>query len=60
MDSEKNSEPTKPNFDISVIEYNLSLTPEERIENHEAARELMLDLREAGKKHYEAQSQSPT
>jgi len=45
-------------FDISILEFNLSLTPEERIENHEAARELMQDLREAGQRHYEAQSQS--
>lgn len=47
-------------FDVSVIQYNLSLSIEDRIENHEAARELMHDLREAGQKYYEAQSQSPS
>lgn len=44
-------------FDMSVIDYNLSLSIEARIENHEAARELMLDLREAGQKYYETKSQ---
>ena len=44
----------------SAIISNLRMTPEQRIEAHENARELMLDLIEAGKMHYAAQSQSAT
>ena len=48
------------NIDFTVIEFNLSLSFEERIENHEAARNLMLDLRDAGKRFYETQSEAPS
>ncbi len=33
----------------SAILYNLRLTPDQRVEAHENARQLMLDLMEAGK-----------
>ena len=43
----------------SAILYNLRLTPEQRIEAHENARQLMLDLLEAGRvARHESQSQS--
>ena len=41
----------------SAIISNLQMTPEQRIEAHENARQLMLDLMEAGKAYYAAQSQ---
>jgi hypothetical protein len=42
----------------SAILYNLRLTPEQRIDAHENARQLMLDLMEAGKAYRATQSQS--
>ncbi len=42
----------------SAIISNLELTPEERIEAHENARQLMADLQEAGKALRAAESQS--
>ncbi len=57
-------ENTTPLFDVTLLEFNLALTPEQRIDAHEMARELMLDLRHAGQEFYkkqdEAQSQSST
>lgn len=51
-------------LDLTLIEFNLALTPEQRIDAHEKARELMQDLRNAGQEFYkkqdEAQSQSST
>jgi hypothetical protein len=34
--------------ELSMIEHNLSLTPEERLHNHERALQMMLELRRAG------------
>ncbi len=43
----------------SAILLNLRMTPEQRIEAHENARQLMLDLMEAGRvARHESQSQS--
>ena len=42
----------------AAILSNLEMTPEERIEAHEGARQLMVDLREAGKALRAAESQS--
>jgi hypothetical protein len=41
----------------SAIASNLEMTPEERIEAHENARQLMMDLREAGEVLRAAESQ---
>jgi hypothetical protein len=43
----------------SAIALNLEMTPEERIEAHENARQLMADLQEAGKALRESESQNP-
>ncbi|MEK7691133.1 MAG: hypothetical protein AAB425_08945 [Bdellovibrionota bacterium] len=43
----------------SALETNLELTPEQRIEAHENARHLMLDLQAAGKAHRATEPQSP-
>ncbi len=40
---------SQQDVDLSVIEFNLSLTLEQRLENHEAALALMLDLQDVGK-----------
>ena len=45
--SEANSE-----VDSSALEYNLSLSTEDRIRNHERARKLMLELKKAGEAVY--------
>ncbi|MDR3606375.1 MAG: hypothetical protein P4M08_03230 [Oligoflexia bacterium] len=44
----------------SAIASNLEMTPEERIEAHENARQLMVDLQEAGGALRAAESQSST
>lgn len=41
----------------AAIASNLELTPEERIDAHEHARELMLDLQAAGRRLHAAESQ---
>lgn len=38
-------------FDLSLVDSNLRLTYEERVERHEAARLLMEDLRRAGREN---------
>ena len=38
-------------IDVSLIEENLRLTPEERLERHQHALDMILEMREAGKKH---------
>lgn len=40
-------------FDMDLLDSNLALTPEERALRHDSALELMLALREAGRKHRE-------
>ena len=47
-------------IDISLIEHNLTLSYEERIEAHEAALQLVSDLKKAGQQYYAQQSQSST
>lgn len=44
-------EPTQmnPEFDVSLIEYNLTLTPEKRLENHDQALSLFHELLKARK-----------
>jgi hypothetical protein len=39
-------------FDVSLIEYNLSLTYEERLENHQRAFELLQEILKARKELY--------
>jgi hypothetical protein len=46
------AEAEKAGFDLSLIDYNLSLTPEERVLQHAAALEFALALRAAGEKFY--------
>lgn len=43
--------------DVRAIQYRLSLTPEERIEAHEKALSLMLELQAAGEKYFETANQ---
>ena len=46
-------QPTDENgVDLSLIEYNLSLTPAERVEQHYQARLFVEKLREAGRRLY--------
>jgi hypothetical protein len=46
-------------LDSSILELNLQLSFEERIDAHENARQLMVDLSEAGRKWY-GKSQIPS
>lgn len=43
-------------IDISLIEHALSLSYEARVDAHESARNLMEDLRQAGREFYERRS----
>lgn len=45
-----------PKIDVSLVEHTLTMSPEERVDSHEAARQLVKDLQNAGKAHYEGQS----
>lgn len=54
----KKQDQNPPNIDVSLVEHALKLTYEERLEAHEATRQLMKDLQEAGQEFYERQSQS--
>lgn len=54
MSTTENNKTTKPSetnseFDISLLEYNLSLSPEKRLENHDQALALYMELLEARK-----------
>jgi hypothetical protein len=46
-------------IDVSQLEYNLSLTPSDRLRQHESALELMRVLREAGVQYYGFDPRSP-
>ena len=48
-----------PQIDISLVEHCLNLSHEERIEAHEAARQLVKDLQKAGQDYYARQSETP-
>ena len=56
MTNEKNKKTTKQNeensIDPSLIEYNLSLTYEERLINHQRALDTLNELKKAGEKIY--------
>ena len=52
------SEGTDPQIDISLVEHCLSLSYEERLEAHEAARQLVKDLQKAGQDYYARQSKT--
>lgn len=55
------SEQSKETIDVSLIEYNLSLTPEERLLNHQRALETINELIKARKQIYgESESSSET
>lgn len=45
-------------IDESLIEHMLTLSYEERIDAHEAARQLVQDLQQAGQEYYARQSQN--
>ncbi|MCX6127323.1 MAG: hypothetical protein NTV34_21590 [Proteobacteria bacterium] len=45
-----------PSIDTSLIEHMLTLSYEERINAHEAARQLVNDLKQAGQDYYARQS----
>ncbi len=47
-------------IDVSLVAHLLSLSPEQRIDAHELARDLVNDLRQAGKDYYARQSQGST
>jgi len=51
-------EEPKPSIDTSLMEHMLSLSHEERIEAHEAARQLVNDLHQAGREYYARQSKN--
>lgn len=42
-------------IDTSLVDHLLTLSPEERLDAHEAARELIRDLQQAGKDYYATQ-----
>ena len=50
----------RDHVDGSLVRHLLSLSPEQRIESHEAARILARDLAKAGKEHYARRSKSST
>jgi len=43
---------TEAGFDLSLVDCNLILSPEERLLRHDAALELAQELRKAGESHY--------
>lgn len=47
-------------IDVSLLDSNLALTPEERALRHESALELALALRAAGLAHAKSQTLNPT
>jgi hypothetical protein len=47
-------------IDVSLVAHLLSLSPEQRIDAHELARDLVNDLMQAGKDYYARQSQGST
>jgi hypothetical protein len=47
-------------IDVTLIDHNLRLSHEERIEAHESARQLVEDLQEAGREYRAQQSQTAT
>jgi hypothetical protein len=47
-------------IDLSLIEENLRLTPEQRVLQHEAALELVLQMEAAGRRLRNADSSTPT
>ena len=49
---------TTGEIDVSLIEHTLCLSHEERIEAHEAARQLVNDLQEAGREYRAKQPQT--
>lgn len=46
-------------IDKSLIEHMLTLSYEERIDAHEASRQLVQDLQQAGQEYYARQSKDP-
>jgi len=48
--AEPTSQSQPPEIDLSQLEYNLKLTPEERLIEHQRALELVLSLEAAGRK----------
>ncbi len=53
-------EARRAGFDLSLLDSNLALTPQERALRHESALELMLSLREAGRTHAKSAPSSGT
>ncbi len=51
METAKNKLQTQPDED-SLIDYNLSLNPEQRLINHQRALDTINELKKAGKKLY--------
>jgi hypothetical protein len=47
-------------IDTSLVEHMLTLSYEERVDAHEAARQLMEDLLEAGQEYYARQPKNTT
>ena len=47
-------------IDISLVDHMLTLSYEERVDAHEAARQLVEDLREAGQEYYARQPHDTT
>jgi len=46
--SEEEKQAIAAGIDLSLIEVNLSLTPEKRLDQHDEALKLLLDLRSSG------------
>ena len=45
--------------DKDMIQKNLSLTPQQRIENHQSALNLFIELKAAGEKYYAKSQRTP-
>ncbi len=45
-------------LDSTLLDYNLGLTPEQRLQEHQKALDMLLKLEEAGRKHYAESEQS--
>lgn len=46
-----------PELDLELLRYNLELSHEERLIEHQRALQLLFDLQEAGKDYYAKQSE---
>ena len=54
------AEAQRAGFDLNLLDFNLALSPDERLRQHDSARKLCQALREAGAKHARTQHTDST